>query len=330
LNSKEPPIKKSVVVYKKLPEVLLSALRGEFELSYFEGIDDANRAGFIEALRTADGLLGASVKLSATMLEPATRLAIISTISAGIDQFDLDYLNRRGIMLAHTPDVLTETTADTIFALILASARRVVELAEFVKAAQWTRSIDETHYGVNVHAKTIGIVGMGRIGRAVARRARLGFGMRVLYHNRSAVPDVEAAFHAEQVPLDMLLSQADFVCVMLPLTAATQGLIGRREFALMHPDAIFINASRGAVTDEGALIEALQLGLIRGAGLDVFEREPLAADSPLLKMRNVVALPHIGSATHETRFAMAELAVENLTAGLRGERPRHLANGENV
>lgn len=330
MNSQEPPIKKSVAVYKKLPEVLLSGLRDEFELSYFEGIDDANRADFIEALKTADGLLGASMKVSAQLLEPATRLAIISTISAGVDQFDLDYLNRRGIMLAHTPDILTETTADTIFALILASARRVVELAEFVKAGQWTRSIDEMHYGVNVHAKTIGIVGMGRIGRAVARRAHLGFGMRVLYHNRSAAPDAETTFNAERVALDMLLSQADFVCVVLPLTAATQGLIGRREFALMHQDAIFINASRGAVVDEAALIEALQQGLIRGAGLDVFEREPLSADSPLLKMRNVVALPHIGSATHETRFAMAKLAVENLTAGLRGERPRTLANGENV
>lgn len=260
------------------------------------------------------------------MLEQAPRLEIISTISVGVDQFDVDYLTRRGILLASTPTVLTEATADTIFALMMASARRVVELAEFVKAGKWTSSIGEALYGVNVHAKTIGVVGMGRIGRAVARRAHLGFGMNVLYHSRSAAPDAEAAFSAKAVSLETLLSQADFVCVVLPLTPATERLIGRREFALMRPDSVFINGSRGRIVDEAALIEALQEGRIRAAGLDVFEREPLSADSPLLKMANVVALPHIGSATRETRLAMAELAVENLRAGLRGEPPPCLVN----
>jgi glyoxylate/hydroxypyruvate/2-ketogluconate reductase len=318
------------VVYKKIPESLLSSLQSEFDVTYFEEINDANHARFVAALERADGLLGASVRLSPGMLEHAPRLAVISTISAGVDQFDVDYLTRRGILLAHTPDVLTEATADTIFALLLASARRVVELAAYVKAGKWRGSIGEPHYGVNVHGKTIGLVGMGRIGRAVARRAHLGFGMNVLYYNRSPAPGAEAAFNAKAAPLPALLSQADFVCVVLPLTAATERLIGKAEFALMRPDAIFINGSRGLLVDEAALVEALQQSRIRAAGLDVFEREPLGADSPLLQMDNVVALPHIGSATHETRRAMAELAVENLRAGLRGERPPYPVNAPAV
>lgn len=319
-------MKKHVVVYKKLAEPLLARLRAEFDVSYFEAIDAGNRAAFAAAIGSAHGLLGASVRLDRELLEPATQLRIISTISVGVDQFDLDYLRQRGILLANTPDVLTETTADTIFALILASARRVVELAEFVKAGRWQRSIGESQYGVNVHGKTIGMLGMGRIGRAVARRAALGFGMQVLYVNAEAVPEAEAALGARQATLEHLLAESDFVCVVLPLTAQTERMIGRREFALMRPGAIFINGSRGRIVDEAALIEALQEGKIHGAGLDVFEREPVSPDSPLLGMANVVALPHIGSATHETRFAMAQLAVDNLVAGLHGERPRHLVS----
>jgi phosphogluconate 2-dehydrogenase/gluconate 2-dehydrogenase len=316
----------SVVVYKNLPRSLLASLQSEFDVTYFEKIDGSNHARFADAIKGADGLLGASVRLSADMLDQAPRLRIISSISVGLDQFDLAYLDSRGIMLAHTPDVLTETTADAIFALLLASARRIVELAEFVKKGRWMESIGEMHYGVNVHGKTIGLVGMGRIGRAVARRAHLGFGMKVLYHSRSAAPDAESTFGATAVSLDTLLAQADFVCLVLPLTRATERLMGEREFALMRPDAIFINGARGRIVDEAALIAALRAGRIRAAGLDVFEREPLPTDSPLLKMANVVALPHLGSATAETRLAMATVAVENLRAGLRGETPLYQAN----
>ena len=314
------------MVYKKIPEALLASLQADFHVTCFDAIDSANQARFVEAIRHADGLLGASVTLTPAMLEPATRLKIISTISVGVDQFDVDYLTRRGILLVNTPDVLTEATADTIFALVMATARRVVELANYVKAGKWTGSVDKAHYGVNVHGKTLGVIGMGRIGSAVARRAHLGFGMDVLYYNRSPAPEAEAAYDAKAVPLDTLLARADFVCVVLPLTAATDRLIGKRELALMRPEAIFINGARGRIVDEAALIDALRAGRLRAAGLDVFEREPLPADSPLLAMDNVVALPHIGSATHETRLAMATLAVENLRAGLRGEVPRYLVN----
>ena len=316
---------KKLVVYKTLPAPLLERLRADFDVTCFDHVDAGNRAKFAAAVRDAHGLLGASVTIDRALLEPARNLEAISTVSVGCDRFDVDYLSSRGIVLSHTPDVLTETTADTVFALILASARRIVELAEFVRAGEWRRTIGPAQYGVNVHAKTLGIIGMGRIGQAVARRARLGFRMDVLYYNRSPVPAAEAELQARRLPLDALLARSDFVCTVLPLTPATGKLIGAREFALMKPGAIFINAARGAIVDEQAMIEALRSGAIRAAGLDVFEHEPLPADSPLLAMKNVVALPHIGSATHETRDAMARLAVDNIVAALDG-RPQHVVN----
>ena len=177
-----------------------------------------------------------------------------------------------------------------------------------------------------MHGKTLGIIGMGRIGEALAQRGHFGFGMPVLYHSHSPKPAVEARFNAGYRNLEALLQEADFICLTLPLTAETQGLIGARQFALMRPQSIFINISRGKVVDESALIAALQQGQIRAAGLDVFEREPLPHDSPLLQMNNVVATPHIGSATHETREAMAQCAVDNLLSALAGERPLNLVN----
>jgi phosphogluconate 2-dehydrogenase len=222
--------------------------------------------------------------------------------------------------------VLTETTADTGFALILAAARRVVELANMVRSGQWSRNIGPTHFGTDVHGKTLGIIGMGRIGEALAQRGHFGFGMPVIYYSQSGKPAVEARFDAQYRSLEDLLQQADFICLTLPLTAQTEGLIGAEQFALMRPESIFINISRGKVVDEAAMIEALRHQRIRAAGLDVFEREPLNHDSPLLQLNNVVATPHMGSATHETREAMARCAVENLLAALKGEKPANLVN----
>jgi phosphogluconate 2-dehydrogenase len=222
--------------------------------------------------------------------------------------------------------VLTETTADTGFALILATARRVVELANVVRAGEWTRNVGPGQFGTDVHGKTLGIIGMGRIGEALAQRGHFGFGMPIIYHSHSPKPAVEQRFDAQYRSLPALLQQADFVCLTLPLTAETEGLIGAEAFALMGPETIFINISRGKVVDETALIEALRAGQIRAAGLDVFEREPLDAGSPLLQLNNVVATPHIGSATLETREAMARCAVDNLLAALAGERPVNLVN----
>jgi gluconate 2-dehydrogenase len=246
----------------------------------------------------------------------------------GFDAFDVDDLNQRGIVLTHTPDVLTESTADTAFSLILSTARRVVELAEWVKAGEWKESIGEEHFGVDVHGKTLGIVGLGRIGGAVARRASLGFRMNVLYTNRSSNPQAERDYGAKKVELDELLATSDFVLLQVPLTAATRNLIGAPELKKMKRTAILINASRGATVDENALIEALQNGTILAAGLDVFVKEPLPTDSPLLRMKNVVALPHIGSATHETRYAMNKNAAENLIGALDGTLKNNMVNPE--
>ncbi|KWI36104.1 NAD(P)-dependent oxidoreductase [Burkholderia stagnalis] len=314
-------MKPRIVAYKPLPDDVLAYLREHAEVVQADGA-----AALVDALAQADGAIGASLKITPAMLDGAPRLKAWSTISVGYDNFDVADLTRRGIVLAHTPDVLTESTADTVFSLILASARRVVELAEWVKAGRWQRSIGPDLYGTDVQGKTIGIVGLGRIGAAVARRAALGFRMRVLYTNRSAQPDAEAQFGAQRVALDQLLAEADFVCLQVPLAPETRHLIGAAELAKMKRGAILINASRGPVVNEAALIDALRAGTIRGAGLDVFEQEPLAADSPLLRMSNVVALPHIGSATHETRHAMARCAVENLVGALAGTLRANLVN----
>ncbi|MHC8344294.1 NAD(P)-dependent oxidoreductase [Pseudomonas sp. RT6P73] len=319
-------MKKQVVLYKKLSPLLMARLHEHTDVTLIDNLSPEGIEQLRDALPRAHGLLGASLKLDAELLDRAPNLQAIASVSVGVDNYDIDYLTERRILLSNTPDVLTETTADTGFALILATARRVVELANMVRAGHWNRNIGPVHFGTDVHGKTLGIIGMGRIGEALAQRGHFGFGMPVIYHSHSPKPAVEQRFNAEYRSLNELLQQADFICLTLPLTAETEGLIGAEEFALMRPESIFINISRGKVVDEPALIEALRTGQIRAAGLDVFEREPLNVDSPLLALNNVVATPHMGSATHETREAMARCAVDNLLAALAGERPANLVN----
>ncbi|MBK5549687.1 bifunctional glyoxylate/hydroxypyruvate reductase B [Pseudomonas sp. TH03] len=319
-------MKKQVVLYKKLSPLLMARLHEQTDVTLIESLDAEGLAKLRAALPQAQGLLGASLKLDAALLDLAPNLEAIASVSVGVDNYDIDYLTERRVLLSNTPDVLTETTADTGFALILATARRVVELANLVRAGQWSRNIGPAQFGTDVHGKTLGIIGMGRIGEALAQRGHFGFGMPVIYHSHSPKPAVEQRFNAQYRTLPELLQQADFVCLTLPLTAETEGLIGAEQFALMGPETIFINISRGKVVDEAALIQALQDGKIRAAGLDVFEREPLNQDSPLMQLNNVVATPHIGSATHETREAMAKCAVDNLLMALAGERPVNLVN----
>ena len=317
---------KHIVLYKKLSPALMTRLQERAQVTLIDTLDSDGLQCLRAALPSAHGLLGASLRLDAELLDLAPRLEAVSSVSVGVDNYDIDYLTGRNILLSNTPDVLTETTADTGFALILATARRVVELANLVRAGQWNHNIGPLHFGSDVHGKTLGIIGMGRIGEALAQRGHFGFGMPVIYHSNNPKPAVEKRFNAQYRSLPQLLQQADFICLTLPLTAQTQGLIGAEEFALMRPESIFINISRGKVVDENAMIAALQQRQIRAAGLDVFEREPLQHDSPLLHLDNVVATPHIGSATHETREAMARCAVDNLLAALAGERPANLVN----
>jgi len=317
-------VKKKVLVFSRASSAeVMADLRERYDLSVFLDPLGADREAFVAALADADGLIGAGSKLDESVLQHAPKLQVISTISAGYDNYDLAYLKRRGIRLTNTPDAVTETTADTGFMLLMMTARRAVELATLVRDGEWKASIGEAHFGVDVHGKRLGIIGLGRIGAAVARRAHFGFGMSILYSGHSDKPQYEKEFGARRLPMDALLGEADFVCVCVPLSAQTHHLIGEREFALLRKDAIFINIARGPVVDETALVAALEAGKFRGAGLDVFEKEPLPGDSPLLALPNLVALPHIGSATHEARELMARTAADNLIAVLDGREPAY-------
>lgn len=317
--------KKRIVALRRLKESHLQRLREAFEVDYFEE-PELQPEAVATALRQAHGLIGGKLQVSSALLDEAPQLEAIATISVGYDNLPVAELSRRGILLANTPDVLTETTADTGFMLIMASARRLVELANMVREGRWTQHVGEPHFGSNVHGKTLGLVGLGRIGRAIARRA-LGFDMRVLYSNASPKPELEAEWGLQRRSFEQLLAESDFVCLTVPLTEQTEHLLGYEQCRAMKRSAFLINIARGRVVDETGLIRALEERLIAGAGLDVFEQEPLQ-ESPLLRMDNVVTLPHIGSATHETREAMANRAVENICQALRGERPRDLVNPE--
>ena len=321
-------MKKQLVVQGRLSDAQLAELSGLFEVEVLPKTTALNDPANHALLANVHGIIGSGLAITPQLLDAAPKLKVIATISVGYDNIPVDELTKRGIMLCNTPDVLTETTADTGFTLIMATARRGVELAEWVKADKWQASIGPALFGSDVHGKTLGMVGFGRIGQAVARRGALGFGMKVIYSNASPKPELESELGAQRRELNELLAEADFVCVTVPLTAETERLVGAQEFALMKPSGIFINIARGKVVDESALIDALENGVIQAAGLDVFEQEPLRATSPLTKMPNVVALPHIGSATHETRDAMAQRAVDNIRLALQGERPISLVNEE--
>jgi len=315
--------RKNILVFRELPPDQLARLQASHDVTVAD--PKLDRAAFDAALPEAQGLIGASFPIDAAVLDRAPRLEAISSVSVGVDNYALAELQRRGILLCHTPGVLDETVADTVFALLMATSRRVVELANLVREGRWTKNIGEDLFGFDVHGKTLGLLGFGRIGQAIARRAALGFGMPVRYHARRpvdlAVQAPELQGKAVHTPLPELLAQSDFVVAMLPLSDATRGMIDAGVFAQMKPGAVFINGGRGPTVDEGALLAALDSGRLRAAGLDVFAREPLPADSPLRTHPRVTPLPHVGSATHETRHAMAELATSNLLDALAGRRP---------
>ncbi|MFR0691529.1 2-hydroxyacid dehydrogenase [Enterobacterales bacterium AE_CKDN230030158-1A_HGKHYDSX7] len=318
-------MKKNVFVFSRLAPEHLDRLQSQFNVTVLDPKQGDVDAQLAAALPTTHGMIGVGRPLGEKQLAQATQLEVISSVSVGYDNYDVNYLNQRGIPLTNTPDVLTETTADLGFALIMAAARRTAELDAWTKAGQWKRTVDAQHFGVDVHGKKLGILGLGRIGAAIARRGRFGFNMDILYHGNSRKPELEQEFNARFCGFEELLGEADFVCVVVPLSDKTRQLIGKRELELMKPSGILVNIARGQVIDEAALVEALQEKRILAAGLDVYEKEPLA-ESPLFALPNAVTLPHIGSATHETRRAMAECALDNFEAALRGERPKNLVN----
>lgn len=279
------------------------------------------------AMCDMNGVMPAGVRISKEIIDAAPRLRVVSNIAVGYDNIDVEACNRRHILVTNTPDVLTEATADLAFALLLAAGRRITEGDRYVRGGHWKQWEWNCLWGTEMHGKTLGLYGFGRIAQATARRAH-GFSMRILYHARHrASARVEKELAAGFVDREALLRQSDFLSLHVPLTPETHHAIGAAEFALMKPSAFVVNAARGPIIDEEALVEALRAGRLAGAGLDVFENEPRVHPA-LLSMDNVTLSPHVGSATAETRLRMALLASENLLAALRGERPPNLVNPE--
>lgn len=289
-----------------------------------------DKGELIRNLEGKDGLIPLlNDEVDAEVLDAAGDLKIVANLGVGYDNIDVEAATERGIMVTNTPGVLTETTADLSFGLLLAAARRIPEADRFVREENWEGwELIQPQQGVDVHGKILGIVGMGRIGTAVARRGRLGFDMDVLYYSRTRKEDVEEELGARYVELDELLEKSDFVSLHTPLTEETKEMISGPEFSRMKEEAILVNVARGPVVDEEALVKAIESGEIRGAGLDVFEEEPEVHPGLKDLTESVVLAPHIGSASRETRLKIAEIGVENAIAGLRGEEPPNLVNPE--
>lgn len=318
-----------VVITRKMPDSIVKLLNEQCEIYMWP--DENNPIPheiLLKQIADADAVFtNVTDRIDKELIAAAQRLKVISTMAVGFNNIDVAEATRRGIPVGHTPDVLTEAVADLTFALMLATARRVVEGMAFIKEDKWKAWGPMLLTGQNVYGATIGIIGMGRIGEGVARRAR-GFGMNILYHNRSRKEQAENSLGVTYASLDELLRRSDYVVMLAPSAKDTTKMIGARELALMKPNAIFTNTSRGTNVDEEALYEALKERKIWGAGLDVFEVEPILSSHPLFQLENVVLLPHIGSATVETRLQMAEIAARNILAALQGERLLHIVNPE--
>tara|TARA_Y100000588_G_C14223230_1_gene911987 strand:+ start:1071 stop:2063 length:993 start_codon:yes stop_codon:yes gene_type:complete len=282
-----------------------------------------------EALSGVDGaLINVMDRVDAVLLDAAPNLRVISQVAVGLDNVDVALATQRGIPVGYTPGVLAKATADLAFALLLATARRVVESDKWVREGNWEIAHHPMFWlGSEVNGSTLGILGLGGIGLEVAKRA-LGFDMKVIYHSRTRKPEVEAELGLKYTTTNKVLAQADFLSIHVPLTPETHHLIGEKELKKMKPTSILVNLSRGPVVDTDALYKALTKGWIAGAGLDVFDPEPVPEDHPVLGLDNVIVLPHIGSASNRSRREMCLLAARNLLAGLRGERLEECANPE--
>jgi len=313
--------KPKVLVTRQVANEAIALLQDVAEVDVWTRDEPIPREQLLEKVGDVEAILSMlTERIDEELLARAKRLQVVANMAVGYDNIDLPACRARGIHVTNTPDVLTEATADLAFALLLATGRRLIEANRFMVNGEWTSWSPSLMAGQNVYGATLGIIGMGRIGSAVARRAS-GFGMKILYHNRSQKPQAEAETGAKRVSLEALLCESDFVVLLTPLTDETRLLMGERQFSWMKPTAVFINVSRGGTVDEPALYQALVNGKIWAAGLDVFQQEPVLVDHPLLALPNVVALPHIGSATEQTRAEMARLAATNIAAVLTGQQP---------
>lgn len=312
---------KRVLISNVLPADARQIIPADIEVEYNETDRPLPKADLIRSLRDKDGLICHIIStIDDDVLAASPGLKVVSNVAVGYNNIDVAAARRRGVVVTNTPDVLTETTADFAWALLMAAARRIVEADHYARSGQWTTWKWDLLWGADIHGKTLGVVGFGRIGRAVARRAG-GFGMRVLYCDTiRADAAAEQQLNATPTDLDTLLRESDFVSLHALLSPETRHLINERTLRLMKKTAILVNAARGPVVDEAALAKALAEGWIAGAGLDVFEEEPTIHPG-LLPLRNVTLAPHIASASHETRVGMARLAVRNCLAVLEGKPP---------
>lgn len=319
--------KPRVYVTRELPERGLKVIKEHFDTEVWPEYAPPPKKVIIEKARNVDGLASLlSDKIDAEVFDAAPKLRIVSQLAVGFDNIDIAEATRRGIHVTNTPEVLTDTTADFAWALLMAIARRVAEADKYVRTGQWKVGWHPSMLqGRDICDATIGILGAGRIGHAVAKRAT-GFSMKILYYDVIPRPEVEKDFGAKRVDLNTLFRESDFVSVHVPLMKETHHLVNAERLRLMKNTAYIINNSRGPVVDEKALYEALIEGRIAGAGLDVFEQEPTPQNNPLLKLDNVVVAPHISSASYETRSRMAEMVAENLLAFFEGRKPPNLVN----
>jgi len=317
-----------IAVASDLAAEALEILRQSDHLKIKSYKEAPSEADFLACIQDKDAVIcNLSEKITAAVMANCPNLKLVSNLAVGYDNVDVKAATAGGVLVLNTPGVLDNTTADLAFALLMACARRVVEADSYVRAGRWQGWESDLMLGVDVGGKTVGIVGMGRIGQAFARRAR-GFDMKVLYTGRNRQPvEIESKLQAQYVSLDELLRQSDFVSLHCPLTAETRHIIGARELALLKPSCILINTARGAVIDQSALVAALQKRSFAGAGLDVFEDEP-QVPAALLQMPQAVLTPHIGSASVETRTAMGQLAVNGLLSALSGVKPANVVNPE--
>lgn len=320
--------KKKVYVTRVIPEEGLSLLREYAEVRVWEGELPPPREVLLAEIADVDGVVSLLTdRFDEEVFDRAPKLKVVSNYAVGYDNVDVAAATRRGIMVTNTPGVLTETTADLAFALMLAAARRIVEGADYVRAGKWKTWGPTLLLGQDVHGAVLGLVGLGRIGLAVARRAR-GFDMQVLYYDLTRNVEAEKNLGLRYVEFDQLLRESDFISIHVPLTERTRKMFDSKAFSLMKPNAVLVNTARGPVVDEQALYEALTTGRIWAAALDVTDPEPPSPDNPLLRLPNVVVVPHIGSASLRTRARMAVMAARNLIDALEGRVPENLVNPE--
>lgn len=319
--------KLKIYLTRQIPERGLNKIKQYFETEVWPEYAPPPKKTIIDKVKDLDALVTLlSDKIDAEVFNAGPKLKIVSQLAVGFDNIDLQEATKRGIYVSNTPEVLTDTTADFSWALLMAVARRVVEADKYVRTGQWKVAWHpDMMTGRDIHGATIGIVGAGRIGYAMAKRAT-GFDMKILFYDVVPRPEIEKDFAAKKVDLDTLLKQADFVSIHVPLMKETLHLMNEQKLKLMKKTAYLINNSRGPVIDEKALYKALKEGWIAGAGLDVFEQEPTPSDNPLLKLSNIVVAPHISSASLETRSQMSQMVADNLIAFFQGKKPPNLVN----